>query len=381
MKRLYWRPQRVSLRVLLLVALLSIAGLVISETMLVREKQPFYNQKMDAARLTERAFEVIKEERLRLKIPLDPDGDPAQSGLIGQFLSEVTTNRGYLPAKQTSVNPNFAAVIVHLLRRAGVEEGDVVAVGLSGSFPAINMATYAAIESLKLRPIVISSVASSQWGSNLPKLMWVDMERVLAEKRIFTIRSGLASLGGIDDRALGISRQGRELLNEAITRNNLEKLVVKNSYESIEKRVQFYQEAAGEDEIKVYINVGGGTTSVGPQVGKKMFRSGLNKYPPRGASDTDSVMVRFSMDGVPVIHLSRVNLLASRYGLPVSPTITPKVGEGKIFFSEVHNRWLVAGVLLIIMFVLFALVRLDWGYRMFTSSMRKEERSRPEQMV
>jgi hypothetical protein len=42
-------------------------------------------------------------------------------------------------------------------KEANVQEGDVVAVGVSGSFPALNISTYAALESLGVRPLVIST--------------------------------------------------------------------------------------------------------------------------------------------------------------------------------------------------------------------------------
>ncbi len=131
----------------------------------------------------------LGRKRLRKNLPIDPESDPAQTGLIGELLSPLTTNPGHLPAKQTSANPNFSAVIIHLLKRAGVKEGDKVAVGFSGSFPALNICVLAAIDTLKADPIVISSAGSSQWGANHPDFMWPDMEKLLHEKHVFPYRS------------------------------------------------------------------------------------------------------------------------------------------------------------------------------------------------
>jgi poly-gamma-glutamate system protein len=54
--------------------------------------------------------------------------------------TSLTTDAGNLEAKQTAINPNWAAVIVDLLQQANVKERDPVAVSFSGSFPALNIA-------------------------------------------------------------------------------------------------------------------------------------------------------------------------------------------------------------------------------------------------
>ena len=119
---------------------------------------------------------AIKEARINRGIPIDPHYDWSESGLIGQWRSEVTGAYGNLDAKRTSINPNFAAVVVRLLREAQVEPGQVVAVGFSGSFPALNICVCAALEILDLNPVIVSSVSASQWGANHPDFLWVDME-------------------------------------------------------------------------------------------------------------------------------------------------------------------------------------------------------------
>lgn len=381
MKKMYWRPQRVSLRVLVIVALVSTAGLVSIETFPVRERQPFYEEKLEAARLTRTAFETIREERRRRAIPIDPEADPAGTGVIGTLLSPVTTNPGHLPSKQTSINPNFSAVLVHLLKRAGVEQGDVVAVGLSGSFPAINIATLAAVQAIGAEGLIISSVGSSQWGANLPSFMWSDMEKILFERRVLNQRSAALSRGGIEDRALGLSRHGRRLLDDAIMRSGVTFMDVKDYGESVEKRMTLYRELAGERPIKAYVNVGGGTSSVGTKVGKTKFKPGLNTNVPRGAEEIDSVMTRFADDGVPVIHLTKIESIAERFGLPLQPVVMPPVGEGTVFVREVYQMWLVWAVLLVTVLLLFAFVRLDWGYRVLATGRRDRKEARPEPMV
>jgi len=381
MKKIYWRPQRISRAQLLLITLLALGGLLAVEAVPREVKQRFYKEKTGAARLAKRAFDEIKAEKLKRTPVLDAEADPAGSGLIGSLMSAVTTNIGHLPSKQTSVNPNFAAVAVHLLKRAGVEQDDVVAVGASGSFPAINVAVYAALQTLGARPVIISSASGSQWGANEPDFLWIDIERLLFNRGIFGFCSVAASRGGIDDRALGLSREGRKLLDLAIARNGLHAIQVKSYEESVERRMAIYDEQAGDAEITAYINIGGGTTSVGTRVGKRMFRPGLNRTAPRGASEIDSVMTRFVRDGVPVIHLVKINQLAERYGLPLQPITMPAIGQGKIFRREEYNLWLAGGVLAAIVIVLFLFIRRDIGFRLMRTSREDRRAKPPEPMV
>jgi poly-gamma-glutamate system protein len=380
MKKLYWRPQRLSIRVLVLIALVAAGSLGGVETCRVKEKQRYYSEKRRAARLALRAFQMIKAARLRRGLAIDLETDPAQSGLIGVLLSPVTTNTGHLTAKQTSVNPNFAAVVVDMLLRAGVQPGDTVALGISGSFPALNICALAAVQTLKLNPLTVASAGSSQWGANHPRMMWPDIEGMLVENKLLTHRSLAVSWGGIDDRALGVNEEGRRLIENAIRRNDFPLLDVGSYDDSLEKRMTLYQEDAGEGEIKAYVNVGGGTTSVGTKVGRDLFRPGLNRRLPRGPQ-IDSVMRRFAERDIPVIHLGHVGRLAERYGLELTPTVMPPVGRGKIFVREAYNVWLALGALGLVIALLVLFLRLDWGYRLFAAKPRDADSHSPEQMV
>lgn len=381
MKKQYWKPQRISLRMLWIVCMIAVGGLLAVETYTVREKQPYYAEKIRASQLAMQAMDVIKQERIKAGIHIDPESDPAATGMIGELLTPVTTNPGHLPAKQAAANPNFAALIVHFLKRAGVEPGDTVAIGFSGSFPTLNIATLAAIKTLNLNPIIISSAGASQWGANIPGLMWTDMERILETRRVFSYRSAALSRGGIDDRALGLPRESRIMLDEAIERSGVPNLRPKNYDDSVEKRMALYRMRAGDGEIKAYVNVGGGTTSVGTTVGKKLFQPGLNRSVPRSDELVDSVMLRFAEEGVPVIHMVNANELAGRHGFPQYFTEIPPIGDGKIFYKEERSSQLAAVVLAIIFFCLVVFVRLDWGYRLLATSKRSSTTNKPEPMV
>ena len=382
MKRIYWRPKKISRTVLVVLAVAALAGLTTVELVKTTTRQPRYREKMRASKTALAAFDAIKAERIARGHILDPTIDPAQSGLVGMAMSEVTSNSGHLGAKRTSVNPNFAAVAVHLLDRAGVEEGDSVAVGLSGSFPAINICILAALEAMGVEPVVISSASASQWGANLPDLLWLDMERLLVEKRILSTRSIAASMGGVEDRGIGMSKEGKRLIVEAIeNRSRIPRLQPRNYDDSLEQRMLLYEEWSGNETYAAYINVGGGATSVGTKVGKKLFRPGLNRTPPKGGLAVDSVMMRFSDRGVPVLHFVQIAELSKRYGLPEEPDTTPPVGASNVFVKQEYNRWLAAGILALLLFLLYAFIRSDVGFRILHRPRKQDTDGRPEQMV
>ncbi len=388
MKRVYWRPKKISRTILAILTVISLAGLGLVENKKTVKKQPYFKQKIRASRLASRAMDQIKSARASIPIPPDQKAlsiemDTANTGLIGLDMSPVTSNTGHLPAKRTSINPNFAAVIVHLLKKAGVKEGDRVAVGFSGSFPAVNICTLSAIQTLKLRPTIVSSAAASQWGANVPNLLWIDMERLLFESNLFAHRSFAASRGGGKDRALGMTRAGRELLDETIARNELVPIKGKKTIEdAVDDRMTRYHEKLNDNEEYVaYINVGGGWASVGSWVGKKMFKPGLNMRPVANRVRYPSVMLAFSELGTPVINLSQIVSLAQKYGLPIEPEQKPRIGEGNIFYRESYNQWLAGGLLLLVLVLLFFFIRTDVGFRILQTSGTQKKDAQPEQMI
>lgn len=373
MRRIYWRPRGVSTNALLVIAATSLAALVVVESFPERTSELYLQQMLEASRLSNEGLEILRTERLRRKLAIDPIADPAGSGLIGLAMSDVTSNTGNLLAKWTTINPNWAAVAVHLLREAGVQEGDTVAVGVSGSFPALNVSLYAALATLRLDPIVISSISASQWGANLPQFLWLDMERVLYERKVIPFRSVAASLGGADDRAAGVSEEGLKLLRRAIARTKLPLIDPENYAESVVERMALYRDLAAGKPIRAYVNVGGGTSSVGTKASKFAFQPGINRHTPPRAALIESVMARFLDEGVPVIHFLQVNRMAERFGLPVSPQVRPLVGTGQVFLQRRYHPWLTAGALAVVIASLFLFVRSGRG-RMALQSAHREDR-------
>lgn len=359
MKAMYWRPSRVSRIEMALIALVALACLMAVERFKVQRNQPNHREKLEAAHFAEMAFAAIKAERLRRGVVIDTETDPASSGLIGLEVSPVTSTYGDLMAKQTTVNPNFGAVLVQMLRAAGVVDNDTIAVGMSGSFPALNIAVLAACRAMKLKPLIIVSAAASQWGANDPNFVWLDMEKTLRDQALFPWEVLAATRGGVDDRATAMSTESREMLDAAIARNHVTPLQIRNYEESVVQRMALYHHAAGTAPIKAYVNVGGGTTSVGTTVGKHAFKPGLNMHLAPGAPMVHSVMQQFANEGTPVIHLEGIAHIAETYGLPQQPSIVPTVGQGGVFTALAYNPLLAWAGLVVIFATMIGFLRLD----------------------
>ncbi len=319
-----------------LLSLLSLAGLLLIENGKVNVKREWYNQKLEASVLAKKAADVLKEQRLQKGVFIDAVNDPNRTALIGQDITPITTDRGYIEAKLTSLNPNFAAVVVDMLKEADLKEGDAVAVSFTGSFPGLNIAVHAALQTLKLKPIIITSVGASNWGANDPYYTWLDMEKDLYDTKVFRNKSIAASFGGGLDRGRGLSPEGRNLILSCVQRNGIELINEEYLENSIEKRLKIYK-SQSDGPIKLFINVGGGIASIGSIENYQFIPGGfsppllMKNFPIKG------VLIRMSEESIPFIHLLNINQLAAIYGLPVSPAPLPLPGEGEIFIQQRYN--------------------------------------------
>ncbi|WP_244280531.1 poly-gamma-glutamate system protein [Leptospira saintgironsiae] len=356
---MYWKSSNKSVLYYLILAVFSIFGMYSVEYFRSENMQEYYSEKIEAAKLTARAFGEIKNYKESKGKKIDLNFDPTNSGLIGEFFTPVTSNLGFLRAKQSSINPNFGALVLEYLIQAGVRKGDTVAVSLSGSFPALNIAVYSAAKILDLNLVIISSLTSSQWGANDPEFLWPDMEKELYIRKIFPYKSLAYSWGGIEDQAFGISKEGSKSLQFSASKNSLPILHSKNYSESLEERLGLYSAILPLSEYKAYINVGGGTVSVGTKKNAGEFSPGLNLKHPVAHDGRDSVMRRFANLRIPIIHLVRIEELATQNGFTIQPKKLPEIGEGRIFVRSEYDLRLAAAVLVGILVLLYVFFKRD----------------------
>lgn len=352
MKRVYWQSGRTSRVGLVVATVLALGGVGMVEATTAQEPLPAHEQRVAAAQGMQKALGALKAERLRRGLDIDKELDPAEIGLIGARQSSITSTEGSLTSKRLSLDPAFAAIVVDLFTKAGLESGEVVAIGASGSFPALNVAAIVAAEAMGLKPILIVSVAASKFGANQPGFTWLDMETVLRDGGHIKARTASATLGAHLDRGVNLTEAGKTSLEAAMTRNGVPFLAPRTVRGSIDARMALYRQQAGSAGIAAYVNIGGGVASRGPSVMKGVFRAGLNVTYPEAAVGMDSAMTRFASQGVPVVNLSGVPALARRYGIYRDNGQPSVIGEGRIYTLPHYRGWLAGLVLALLLAML-----------------------------
>ena len=272
----------------------------------------------------------IKALRQAKGLPLDRALDPNETGIIGEEFTSLTTSLGEVEAKRTSANPAFAAVLVKYFDAARLKRGDVVAVGGSGSFPALLLASLCAARVLELRPIVIYSVGASMFGANLPGFTFVDMLARLRADGLLPYEITAVSPGGDQDGGAGVlfDEDGEALLSET-RRSGIPVVEGATLADRIRRRLRIYEAAAGARPIRCFVNVGGASANFGDTPASLDLRNGLLlRVPSVPLSSTRGLVFEFASRGIPIVHLLHVRGLARDNGLPFDPVPLPPVGQG-----------------------------------------------------
>lgn len=284
-----------------------------------------------ASSLMKEATEAVKHCREAEGIPIDPGTDVNRTGLIGLEFSSMTTSLGNLEAKRTTTNPNFAGLIVFFLDQAGVKRGDTVAIGASGSFPALIIAALSAVKTMDLKPLLICSLGASQWGANNPDFHWLDMQNCLLQAGVADVEPVALSLGGEGDEGKDISPEGRSLLIGAAKRSRYYFLDEPDLGKNVRERLRLFGVSGGENKIKAFVNIGGGYADMGTDSEILHVTPGLaafRRFPP---ARRRGVIFEMAARKIPVIHLLYIKGLCERYGLPWDPLPLPQPGEGAIY--------------------------------------------------
>lgn len=348
-------------------ALMAVVAYAVAERSVEPVHARAYRMKTQAVALMQRAERVIGAAKKERGITSDPRNDPDGTGLLGPQFSLITTDRGVQAAKALAAHPNFAAAVTQMLLEAGVGSGDLVAVGMTGSLPGLNLAVFSACRAIGAEPIVLTSVGSSMFGANDPEMTWLDMEQICVAAGLWPYRTLGASLGGGGDVGRGLSPQGRQLLLDAIRRAGAIHLDAPNVFESVKARVALYDStaAARGTSIRAYVNVGGGIASLGGAQNARLVPAGLTRrlaarnYPNRG------VLNVLAERRIPIIQLLEVERLAAAYSIVDPETgATPKPGKGLLFIRYRYNLWIVAGAALIVLLANVFVLRLDLRHQL-----------------
>ncbi len=343
---------------LLLALAIGVSGF--AATWLSREKEytAYADVQRAAAERMQRGEAILLDVVLEEGIAIE-EIDLNQTGLIGPEWTPLTTTPGIEEAKRTALDPNFAALLVRYFKGAGLEAGDRVAVGTSGSFPGLLMATLCAATEMELDVNVIASFGSSMYGATRLELNVCRILRILRENGVIDFELLAVSPGGNNDYGeSALWPDSRDTIAALAAEEGVEYI----DYNDIEKSIARRLELFGED-IDCFVNVGGASANSGTSAYTLDFPNGLVLDPPRIPTTANrGLMYEYAARGIPVINMLNVRQMASDNGLPYDPVPLTQPGEGDVYFDVVHPVW-VAGVAAALMLVVLVLGRLRYGKR------------------
>lgn len=349
-------------------------------------KHQFYAEMTTAAQKMQHLQQAVRQEMLRRGIEIDKTVDLLDSGLIGLEWSGITTTLGQLESKRTTVNPDFAALLVKLFKEAGLQKGDYIAANCSSSFPALNLAFIAAADTLELRTIMVTSVGASMYGGNREDFTYLDMEQYLYEQHLIQNKTVAYSLGGAGDIGKDFESEIIGRIQERLDSYGLRFFYEADFEKNLAKRYAFYTDAAlltvtqndasqndGAQNaavrnnvpphdagwkpqaylgttvlphpIKAFISIGGNLLSLGEYndiIDTEKVRL------PDSTPITTGLVGMFLQAGTPVFYLLNIKRITLYYQLPFDPITLPEIGTTPIYYhSRQHiKQYVILGIFL-----------------------------------
>ncbi len=301
------------------------------------QRLPYADVMEEAARLHQKAGELIKAEKLRRGAELAEE-DIWGIGIMGPHYTSLTTTSGGLEEKRTSQLPDFAALCVKYYVKAGLERGDRVGANFSGSYPGLNLAALCAAEAMGLGFVYTSSVGSSTYGANCPEYTFPEMLKTLFEAGLISRMPGMITLGGGGDMGrnmAGYVLEDEEWIREIETMK--ERLIAEGlAYETIESYAQdIALHEALYGEIKAFVNAGGNSLALGGNDAVILsLESGLLLPREMEVNERSGLVERYLNRGLPVIHLLSVRDLCAQ-GIPFDPARPPEIGTSPLYYEIV----------------------------------------------
>lgn len=302
----------------------------------------YYETQVQAARQLEACFEAVEQYKQELGIPMSEE-DLHQTGMIGQSYTGITTTLGAPEAKRTTAWPDMAALCVRLLHEAGVQPGDTVGAGFSGSFPGMDLAVVTACESMGVELICIPSVGASTYGANDPELTFPEMLCRLEQDGLITTRAAAVTMGGSDDIGADMDRALAADIRERLTGLGLEPVELPDFEQNIRWREELYRERG---PIDCFIAVGGNLTSLGQGEDSTSVGQGvLQGLKASRLHEKSGLVQRYQAVGVPVINLLNIKKLVADYDLPYDPVEWPEIGQSAVYMEHHSPRgWVAVGL-------------------------------------
>ncbi|MGA3245477.1 MAG: poly-gamma-glutamate system protein [Bacteroidota bacterium] len=331
---------------LLLLGLVSLAAYVTIQAFSSRAGTQTTDVARNASAMMERATAAVREDFVSHGGHFNDAIDPNHTGLIGEEYSDITSTVGSLEAKRTTTNPNAAAMLVQLLQEAGVAAGDTIAVGCSGSFPALAIATVSAAKSFGVHPVLILSIGASSFGATRPDQTLLDLYEALRQTSDLKVPVAAVSLGGAKDVGSDFEPDVREKLIEKIRHSGIPFLYESDLRKNVAQRMQIYFGTSSKRRIAAFVNIGGSYADLGTNPLILKVEPGVNKEMTIPADETThGVVFAMAKQHIPVIHLLHIKELALRYGLPWDPIPLPIISSRSLQSGSgaLRTTWAVTG--------------------------------------
>ena len=336
MRRSFFNTRK-GLLYLFFLLVLCICSLLLVVTTKTTGKTLFYDTQIEASRLMKDCEDFLYSDVIDNDIAIEAE-DLNRTGLIGPAYTPLMTTMGDIVAKRTSLDPNFAAVLVRYFVDAGLKQGDRVAIGSSGSFPALAIAAICACNALDLKAEVIVSIGASTYGATRVELSLPKMLTLLKDGGLIYFELLAVSPGSEGDHGVGtmeglLFNNTRETVMEIALQSGAYVIDEPSLAESIKKRMELY----GND-VKLFVNIGGAGANIGSSMEYLNVKPGLSlKLDVIPKSETRGVLYEFAEQGIPVVNMLNIKQIASEEGLPVDSVPLPDVGEGGVYFTTTYN--------------------------------------------
>ena len=325
------------------------------------EENRYADLQLSAAKTMAAAEEYIKQKMLEKGIEPEPE-DLNKMLLIGPEFTELTSTPGAEDAKRTSLNPNFAAAMVRYYNDAGLKKGDVVAIGTSGSFPGLAIASIVAASQMGLKTKVIASLGASMHGATRVEYNIFDIILDLREVGFADFDLVAVSRGSANDQGGGVlegmfyegsAELSRQICADVASRTGAEFIQIDNISDNIRRRLELF----GND-VSLFVNVGGAAVNEGTSSISLTLPAGLAmtfQNIPKGSDR--GLVFEYLERGIPIVNLLNVKQLAADNGIVFDPVPMSKPGEGGVYSKSQYSIVLIiAGILCTLLTLAFGMV-------------------------
>ena len=250
--------------------------------------------------------------------------------MLGEEYGPYTTSIGEIQAKRTSTDPSMAMLMVRLLRQTGVQEGNAIAIGASGSFPALLIASLSAAKVLGLRPLVAASVGASQWGANAEGYTMIELLDWLQFSPVSGFEVIGLTIGGDGDSGQNYEPEFRARIASKIKTSGLPFWSSSRVRDSVRERMERFAVAGKDRHLGCYVNIGGNEANMGTGMDVLSLKPGISSPDWVSVPRKDwGVLHEMAARGIPTIHLLYLKGLVARYALPwdPSPLTDPEILE------------------------------------------------------